>query len=74
MEEDGPERAKWVPPESVPKGDPPAAVAELELKVPPPPPPEAAPAPEALPATDVVVSTGFLERFLPRCMCRSQYF
>lgn len=69
MEGDGPERAKWVPPAMVAKDG--AAVRLEALRVPPPPPPPAA---VVEVVTGVGISTGFLERFRPRCTWRSQYF
>lgn len=64
--EDGPERPKWLPPATVAEGR--AAIGGLALRVPPPP----------SSTVEVVMgvgfSTGFLERFRPRCTWRSQYF
>ena len=65
MEGDGPERAKGVP----------LATVVVALKVPPQPAIVVVVVVEEV--TEVMgvgISTGFLERFRPRCTWRSQYF
>lgn len=64
MDGDDPERAKWVPFDPFPNDE---ATVTTELLV-------AAPLPPAAFVVAVVTSTGFLERFRPRCTWRSQYF
>lgn len=66
MEGDDPERAKWVPPDDPLPNEDATVTSELVVaaRVPPPPPPPPA---AAVVVVVVVTSTGFLERFRPRC-------